>query len=45
MQRKLEILILISTVILGLGIIGELIRIERDLYQKYSKPFIEEHNG
>ena len=35
MQRKLEILILISTVILGLGIIGELIRIERDLYQKY----------
>ena len=45
MQRKLEIIILISTVILGLGIVGELIRIERDLYQKYSKPFIEQDNG
>lgn len=41
MQRKLEILILISTVILGIGIICEVIRIERDIHQKYYSTYTE----
>ena len=41
MQRKIEMLIVFGIVILGIGIICEVIRIERDIYNKYYSPFQE----
>ena len=41
MQRKIEMFIVVGIVILGIGIICEIIRIEKDIYNKYYSSFQE----